>query len=348
MSHTSRVCPATARLAVGAFFILGCRSEAPARAAAPADSAAATAAAPAPKALTVKALNDHLLYFFDGRDSAGKRFSPDWNWKDDAAMKLGVGTYVIHRGDQALVYDAFTEPAQAAWARQYLTDHGIKHFRLILSHWHLDHVGGNAVYQGDTIISTQAARDALVQHRDSIQAGTLWGPPAIDPLVLPTVTFPDRMDLDVGGIKVEAHRVNIHSKDTNVLYLPADRILLAGDALEDEVTYMTEPEGLPDHVRNLRKLRAMDLAVIYPNHGDPQVIMGGGYDRGLIDATIAYDSAMVARAHDKGFLQLPMEDFVRVSLTKGWVHRFAPYEDVHKQNLKLVHDYYATRALPKM
>ena len=30
--------------------------------------------------------------------------------------------------------------------RDYLVRAGIKHFTLVNSHWHLDHVGGNAVY----------------------------------------------------------------------------------------------------------------------------------------------------------------------------------------------------------
>ena len=48
--------------------------------------------------IQVKALNDYVIYFFDGRRPA-ESYAKDWNWYDDAAMKLGVGTYVIHQGD---------------------------------------------------------------------------------------------------------------------------------------------------------------------------------------------------------------------------------------------------------
>lgn len=306
------------------------------------------AADQAAKPLAVTALNDHLLYFFDGRDTTGKRFSKDWNWLDDAAMKLGVGTYVIHRGDRALVYDAFTSPDQARFVRDTLEKMGIRHFAVAYSHWHLDHVGGNAVWPDVDVIATTATRDSLARNKEAIEAGTAWGPPAIKPLYLPTVTFDDRLDFYVGDVEVEMQRINIHSYDTNVLYLPADKILLAGDALEDVLTYMVEVQNLPEHVRNLKKLRAMDVVAIYPNHGDPQVITSGGYSKTFIDATIGYITQVLARAHDPGYVDGKMEDYIGDAVAKGWVHPFEPYRDVHQQNLKFVHDYWKDRALPRL
>jgi hypothetical protein len=43
-----------------------------------------------------------------------------------------------------------------------------------------------------------------------------------------------------------------------------------------------------------------------------------------------------------------MEDYIGESAAKGWVHPFAPYRDVHAQNLKLVHDYWRARPLPEL
>ena len=328
---------------------LSCKPQPAQDAKAPTANGGEESAAPAPMhPLTVKALNDHLLYFYDGRDSTGKRFMTEWNWKDDAAMKLGIGTYVIHQGGRALVYDTFTATEQAQWVREYLEKMGIQHFTVVYSHWHLDHIGGNAAYPDADVISTAFTRDSLAAEKSAIEAGTAWGPPPIKPLILPTITFEDRLDVYVGDIKVEMHRINIHSKDTNVLYLSADKILLCGDALEDFLTYMVEPGGLPEHVKNLRIMRGWDVATIYPNHGDPNVIMNGGYTKTFIDATIDYITKMVTRSHDKNYLDGTMEDYIGASLTKGWVHLFEPYRDVHKQNLKLVQDYYKDKPLPKM
>ncbi|AUX40527.1 MBL fold metallo-hydrolase [Sorangium cellulosum] len=298
--------------------------------------------------MLVKDLNDHLILFFDGRNPDARRLTPEWNWQDDAAMNLGIATYAIHRGDEALVYDTFTSPDQARRVRAHLEGRGVRRFTVVNSHWHLDHVGGNAAYQDAAIVACALTRDHLAKQRAEIESGTLWGPPAIQPLALPTRTFEGRLDLDVGGIRVELHQVNIHSKDSTVLYLPADKALLAGDTLEDTLTYMVEIEGLADHVANLRKLREMDIEAIFPNHGDPAVIQGGGYGKTLIDATIGYITRMVRRAHDEGCLNGTMEEYVQASAAKGWIHPFAPYRDVHQQNLKLVHDHYKDRPLPEL
>ena len=52
-------------------------------------------------------INDHILAFYTGRDPNAKRYRAEWNWVDDGAMKLGVATYAIHKGDQAIVFDTF-------------------------------------------------------------------------------------------------------------------------------------------------------------------------------------------------------------------------------------------------
>ena len=142
--------------------------------------------------------------------------------------------------------------------------------------------------------------------------------------------------------------MNIHSIDGCVIWIPKDRILLAGDTLEDPLTYMVEVENLADHLKDLERMRQWDIAKIFPNHGDPDVIGGGGYDKTLIDATVAYVTKMLARSHDRDYLTGTMEDYIGESAAKGWVHPFAPYRDVHAQNLKLVHDYWRARPLPEL
>lgn len=293
--------------------------------------------APAPT-IEVTRLGEYLLFFFDGRDAASASAGDDW--VADAAMKLGVGTYAIHSGDEAIVYDTFPSVAQARWVRAYLEDMGIRRFTVVLSHWHLDHIAGNAVYADSDIVSSARTSEILHARQAEIAAGQVWGPPAIDPVVLPTITYDDRRTLRVGDIDVELIQVNIHSKDSTMLYLPRDRIALVGDTLEDPLTYMVEVEELSNHLTGLQQMKDMDIARIYPNHGDPAVIAGGGYDKTLIDATMDYIGKMLARVHDPGYLESAMEDYIGDSLSHGWVHAFEPYRQVHQMNLKLVHEYY--------
>jgi cyclase len=115
--------------------------------------------------------------------------------------------------------------------------------------------------------------------------------------------FDDRLELRVGEIALELRRINIHSIDGCVVYLPRDKLLLAADTLEDPLTYIIEPENLAEHVRQLREMQGWDIARILPDHGNPNTIRKGGYDKTLIDATADYVTKMLTRAHDADYLE---------------------------------------------
>lgn len=283
-----------------------------------------------PRALPI---NDHLIAFYDGRTP--ERTYPEWNWFDDAAMLLGVATYAVYDGDEALVYDTFASVEQARWVRNYLeTELGIEHFTVVHSHWHLDHVAGNEVYADSPIIIEASGLQKLIEQKDAIEAGTtILGPPAIHPLVLPNTTYQGQMTLYAGSIRVELLSLNIHSSDSTVLLLPADRILLAGDTVEDTVTFIAEPADLRTHVGNLAVLRALPWDRTFPNHGDPDVIAAGGYGRGIVDATAEYLDTMLSRAPVPGFLNMPLEAFAARHWAHGWTSLWEPYRDVHTWNL---------------
>lgn len=293
-------------------------------------------------------INDHVLAFYDGRDPSGKRYRPEWNWVDDGAMKLGVATYAIHKGDRAIVFDTFTSVEQARWVRDYLEKQGVRRFTVVLSHWHMDHVGGNAVYRDSNIIAPGVGREIFATLKDKIEAGEVFGPPGIKPLVLPNIAYHAQMDLYLDGLKIELHNFNIHTPDGTVVLVPSDRLLLAGDTLEDSVTYIAEVADLLEHVKNLRKLKGLEFDRIYPNHGDPEVIRKGGYRKTFIDATVDYITKMVSRTKDQGYLDSPLEAYIGDSVKSGWISLYEPYRDVHKDNLKAVHEYYKDKPLPKM
>jgi glyoxylase-like metal-dependent hydrolase (beta-lactamase superfamily II) len=293
-------------------------------------------------------INDHLISFYDGRPVQSPRPSASDNWADFGAYDVGVATYVIYRGDQALVYDTFPDVQDAKWVRDYLVKAGIRHFTLVNSHWHLDHVGGHAVYADVDRIATDKTIQSLSTNRADIEAGTKWGPPAVTPLVLPNIGIAHDTNYYLGDIKVELRPVNIHSEDGLVIYLPGDRILLAGDTLEDTVTFIAEPENIVTEYRNMQKLRQWDIDRILPNHGNPDVISHGGYQKTLIDATLSYLRKVILRSHDPNYLQGSLEDYVGDSVRKGWVSIWWAYHDPHKQNLSKVQEVLKNQPLPQL
>jgi glyoxylase-like metal-dependent hydrolase (beta-lactamase superfamily II) len=293
-------------------------------------------------------INDHLLSFYDGRPPRTVRAADAHNWADYGALDVGVATYVIHRGDQALVYDTFPTRQEAQWVRDYLTQAGIRHFTVVNSHWHLDHVGGNAVYADVDRIATDKTIELLIAKRSAIESGQEWGPPLINPLLIPTIGIRGDTRYYVGDIRVELRPVNIHSEDGLVIYLPADRILLAGDTLEDTVTFIAEPDHIAEHYKNLQALDRWPIDRIYPNHGNPDVISHGGYQKTLIEATLNYMRRLVLRAHDADYLQGTLEDYVADSVSKGWVSIWWAYHEPHETNLKRVSAALGSRPLPSL
>jgi glyoxylase-like metal-dependent hydrolase (beta-lactamase superfamily II) len=289
-------------------------------------------------------INDHVLAFYAGRDWTRLRDEP--NWLDDGAMKLGIATYAIHNNAKAVIYDTFADIRQAMWVRNHLEHTGIKHFTVVLSHWHLDHIAGNEVYKDCNIISNSLTRELLLKNKTDIETGCCEGPPEIKPLVLPNITFDRKISIYLDDLELELQKMNIHSKDATIIYIPGDRILIAGDTLEDSITYIDEVDNLVEHVKNLQQLKQLSLTAILPNHGDPDVIEDGGYDKTIVNATMNYIVRMVSRAHDKDFLMSPMKSYLREELQQGWVHYYEPYEEVHNENRKKVYDYYKNKQLP--
>ncbi len=303
------------------------------------------ASGPAPVVIDI---NDHVVGFYAGRGltAASPVAGIEGNWVDRAAWDLGTANYAVYAGGRALVYGTTPLPGLGQWERDYLAEtKGITHFTVALSHWQLDHIAGIPSYADSTIVSLELTRDYLVEHREAIEAGTLWGPPALD-VVLPNMTFTDGLVVYLGDLAVEFHNFNIHSRDGNVMHIPSDRTLYVGDALEDTVTLVLDPGDIPSHIAELDRLRALDIETIYPNHGDPDAIKGGGYTKAFIDATREYDVNLLQRVHEPGYLAMPLEDFIPDALANRTVSVLERYRVVHANNLELVHGYWKDTPIP--
>ena len=121
-----------------------------------------------------------------------------------------------------------------------------------------------------------------------------------------------------------------------MLWHPAQSLLLCGDTMEDTVTYVDEPQSFEAHLENLERLRQLVADRILPNHGDPDVIEGGGYGSGLITATERYIRALQRSREEPSLREIPLRELMEDSLRAGWIRYFPPYEAVHRENLATV------------
>jgi cyclase len=275
------------------------------------------------------------LAFYDGR-VAGHRFAAGPNWVDDGALDLGVASYAIVDGDEAVVYDTGVTVEHGRFVREELERRGVTRFTVVLSHWHLDHVAGTEAFADSEVIANERTAEHLRSRREAIEAGTLEGPPAISPLVLPTRTFAEQESLRLGATTIELIAVDIHSDDATVLWLPERRLLLCGDTMEDTVTWVDEPGRLEAHLRDLERLRQLEPSRILPAHGDPGQIAGGGYPAGLNDATQAYIRLLLRMPSEPELRDLPLRELIADSIEAGDLIYFEPYEAVHRQNVATV------------
>lgn len=273
-----------------------------------------------------------VMAFYDGR-IPGQRFAAGDNWVDRGALSVGIASYALLSQGHALVYDTHVTVAHAALVRARLEALGARRFTVVLSHHHMDHVAGTEAFADCEIIANARTAAHLSRDRAAIEEGTLSGPPAVSPLILPTRTFSGEMELEIGDMPVRLIEANIHSDDATVVWRPADALLLAGDTMEDTVTYVAEPEDLATHLRDLARLAALAPRAILPNHGHPARIAEGGYPPALIAATAAYIRWLIDLPADPARADTPLREVVAPWLADGTLCWFDGYDAVHAENI---------------
>lgn len=165
---------------------------------------------------------------------------------------------------------------------------------LVNTHFHGDHTFGNAVFgdAGAVIVAHELAR------REMGVAGLgmtrLW--PTVDwgevEVRLPQLTFRDRMTLHLGDRVAELIFVGpAHTVTDAVVWLPAERVLFAGDVVMPGCTPFVLMGSVRGSLRAIGALRALDPLVVVGGHGPvagPEVLDDTeGYLRWLLGAAEA-------------------------------------------------------------
>jgi glyoxylase-like metal-dependent hydrolase (beta-lactamase superfamily II) len=252
----------------------------------------------------------NVLAFYDGRVEGVRAHSEKSNWLDDGAYSLGISSYAIVDGREALVYDTHISIAHARAVRQTLQDMGVRSIRVVLSHWHDDHVAGNEVFADCEMIAHALTARVLAGHKEALESGN----PPIKPLILPNRTYEGGLELKVGRIPVELRHADIHSLDGTVLLLSETGLLLAGDTLEDPITSVDEPARLAIHLDGLRQISDLNISQILPNHGSPALIEAGGYGTSLIAATRRYVEKLLRCRTEPELAEQDLRTFVAKDL----------------------------------
>ncbi|MDS1270970.1 MBL fold metallo-hydrolase [Lipingzhangella sp. LS1_29] len=215
-------------------------------------------------------------------------------------------------GEDFLVcFEALATPAAAReWLAQ-LREHTDKPIRyLVLSHYHAVRVLGAAAFDAEVTVAHEHTR-ALIAERGQQDWDSEYGrmprlfrePETIPGLTWPTVTFADRMTIDLGGDRGELQLQHLgrgHTAGDIVAWLPQQRVLFAGDLVEAEAALYTGDAYHHEWARGtLDRIAELDAVALVGGRGD--VVHG----RASVTAAIA---------QTRGFLEVMIEQV-------GAVHR---------------------------
>ena len=175
-----------------------------------------------------------------------------------------------------VVIDALGSPAlarQLVAAIRQVTPQPISH--VIVTHYHADHIYGLQVFKalGAQILAHRAARSYL--HSDTarlrLQASRQELAPWIDAsteLVEADQWLEADQELLVGGLRLQLRHVGpAHTPEDLVVYLPQERVLLAGDLVfRARIPFVGQADSRR-WIQALDNLLVLDARLIVPGHG---------------------------------------------------------------------------------
>jgi glyoxylase-like metal-dependent hydrolase (beta-lactamase superfamily II) len=237
----------------------------------------------------------------------------------------------IEGEDFVVCFEALATPVAARDWLQVLRRHTDKPVRyLVLSHYHAVRTLGASAFDADVIVAHENTR-ALIAERGKEDWASEFGrmprlakePESVPGLTWPTLTFSDRLTIDLGGDRGDLELRYLgrgHTEGDIVAWLPRQRILYAGDLVEAEAALYTG-----DAFHREWSTTTLDAVSVI---GAETLIGGrGGVTRGLEAVTSAI-------AQTRNFLQVMLSEVGAVQ-SRGGTLREA-FEATHAA---LVDDY---------
>lgn len=146
--------------------------------------------------------------------------------------------------------------------------------RVLLTHHHVDHILGTHRFRPACVICHRACRANIV--KGGPDAALRWAAkrphfaPDLQgiPVVVPDLTFDDRVYVHLGERElVFFHPGLAHTDGDAAAWLPAEKILFAGDLFFNRVCPAAFAGSLTGWIAVVRDLLAMDVDTYVPGHG---------------------------------------------------------------------------------
>ncbi|WP_184540760.1 MBL fold metallo-hydrolase [Streptosporangium becharense] len=187
----------------------------------------------------------------------------------DGGWCLNNAGFVVGEREVLLVDTAATEGRARALRDAVAAVTPLPVGTVVNTHSHGDHTFGNHLFTPRaTVIAHELARTEMVERGLALREmwpGVEWGDIRVEP---PAVTFRDALTVHLGDRRVEVFHVGpAHTTNDVVVWLPAERVLFAGDLVLSGCTpfvLMGSVQGLSAAVA---RLRALEPEVVVCGHG---------------------------------------------------------------------------------
>ena len=192
------------------------------------------------------------------------------------ATSFGANAGIIIGRDGVVVVDTLTSAKEAQRFIKdirAITDKPIKY--VVNTHHHLDHSLGNSefVKLGAVVIAQEGSRKEAQKDADTIIKRALgygFTAEALEgtTIALPTLTFTDRMAIELGDRTVELiYPGHAHTKGSSVVLVPDAKVLFVGDALFTNFHPNMRDADVNGWIKALDTISTLDAQKIIPGHG---------------------------------------------------------------------------------
>lgn len=200
---------------------------------------------------------------------------------------LSANNILFFDGDQATLVDSgYVTHAEQTVELVHHALAGRQLSRLINTHSHSDHIGGNAALKDafDCEIIVPSGLHAVIAEWDKDAL-------LLSPLGQQSARFQhDRLigandEVEMGGLNWQALAVPGHDMEALAYYNPEKRILISGDALWENgfgvifPELLGEADGLTSTHETLEMLSRLPIDVVIPGHGRPFSTVDAAFER---------------------------------------------------------------------
>lgn len=170
----------------------------------------------------------------------------------------GTNTYLVGTGEKRLLIDTGSPGVSEYQSNlgSVLEKAGVSIERILLTHWHSDHVGG--VIDVFNTIKTKPTLHKFVSSKDTIENSFL--PPGVS-----FQYFSDGDEFQVEGATLSMIHTPGHTDDHVAMLLKEENAIFCGDAILGQRS--TTFEHLGHFMTSLDLIRSHKPALLYPGHG---------------------------------------------------------------------------------